>query len=208
MPTDLKSSLLSTHVHPRKYLNDPAIKNRQITGQPKTAQEKEKKKIAADKNDAHAKEKETAISSAGHDSAVPVSPVLNYPAVPDSAVLNYSAVQDSAIQASASLHYSAVQDTAVPAFVDLDYELPEFFVLKEKLIDAKEPRATIVVNANTYYKLPSDFLVISSDLRERLSAAARYNNCTYRHPLHVIPTHSLSILTNAWAQPPSTCCEA
>lgn len=86
-------------------------------------------------------------------------------------------------------------------------ETPECFVLKENLIDAKEPRATIVVNANTYYKLPSDFLVISSDLRERLSAAARCNNCTDRHPLHVIPTHSLSIFTNAWAHPSSTCCE-
>ena len=82
---------------------------------------------------------------------------------------------------------------------------PLNFFLKEAPVDAKEPRATIVVHANTYYKLPSDFPVISSDLRERLSAAARCNNCTDRHPLHVIPTHSLSILTNAWAHPSSTC---
>jgi len=64
-------------VNPLKYLNDPAIKNRQITFQSKAAHEKEKEnaaadqkaatdreidddqKATADKNAAHEKEKET-----------------------------------------------------------------------------------------------------------------------------------------------------
>ena len=67
----------------------------------------------------------------------------NYSAVQDSAIMRYSvvtdfAVQDSAVQDSAILNYSAVQDSAVQASVDLDYELPEFLILKEKLVLVKQ----------------------------------------------------------------------
>ena len=63
--------------------------------------------------------------------------------IQDSAILHFSVVQDSAIQAAAVLNSSDVQDSDIPASVDLDYELPEFLVLKEKLVDAKEPRGTV-----------------------------------------------------------------
>ena len=44
---------------------------------------------------------------------------------------------------AAVLNSSAVQDSDIQASVDLDYELPEFLVLKEKLVDAQEPRETV-----------------------------------------------------------------
>ena len=53
-----------------------------------------------------------------------------------------SDVQDS-IQDFVILHFSIVQDSDIQASVDLDYERPEFLVLKEKLVDAQELRATV-----------------------------------------------------------------
>ena len=60
-----------------------------------------------------------------------------------SALLHSSDVQDSNIHAAAVLNSSAVQDSNIQASVDLDYELPEFLVLKAKLVDTKEPRETV-----------------------------------------------------------------
>ena len=63
--------------------------------------------------------------------------------IPDSVILHFSAAQDSGVHAVVVLNSSAVQDSDIQASVDLDYELPEFLVLKEKLIDAQEPRETV-----------------------------------------------------------------
>ena len=66
-------------------------------------------------------------------------------------------------------------------------EHPEFLALQAKLVGAKEPRETVVMNNHTYYKLPQDFPTISKTLRERLQLDQRCNNCGDSHPL--IPTH-------------------
>ena len=91
--------------------------------------------------------KDESVYSAVQDS-VQDSAILHFSAVQDSAIqdsviLHFSAVQDSAVHAAAVLNSSAVQDSDIQASVDLDYELPEFLVLKEKLVDAKEPRETV-----------------------------------------------------------------
>ena len=66
-------------------------------------------------------------------------------------------------------------------------EHPEFLALQAKLVGAKEPRETVVMNNHTYYKLPQDFPTLSKPLRDKLHIDLRCNNCSDSHPL--IPTH-------------------